>query len=35
MEKKFSELVMQACEFAKKTEKPFFVYLIDAYTEEK
>ena len=29
MRDKFSELAMQACEFAKKTEKPFFVCMFD------
>lgn len=29
MEKKFSELVMQVREFAKKTEKPFYVCMFD------
>ena len=29
MRDKFRELAMQACEFAKKTEKPFFVCMFD------
>ena len=29
MRDKFRELSMQACEFAKKTEKPFFVCMFD------
>ena len=29
MRDKFDELAMQACEFAKKTEKPFYVCMFD------